>query len=73
MQKDGAVVSRMWVVIGLLVMAVGVVFFLQGMGVLKGGSMSGESLWIWVGLILVIAGGVAVIRGARAGRPSSSS
>jgi hypothetical protein len=65
--------NRMWVVIGLLAMVVGVVFFLQGIGVLGGSSMSGVSFWMWVGLILIIAGAVAVFRGARAGRRISSS
>ena len=63
---------RIWVVIGVLAMLVGVVFFFQGIGALKGSSMTGESFWMWVGLILIIAGAVAVFRGARSGRRRSS-
>ncbi len=64
--------NRIWVVVGVLAMLVGVVFFFQGIGALKGSSMTGEAFWMWVGLILVVAGGVAVFRGARAGRRSST-
>lgn len=72
-QKDGVAMSRIWIVIGVLIMLVGVVFFFQGIGAIKGSSMTGESFWMWVGLILIIAGGVAVFRGARSGRRRSSS
>jgi hypothetical protein len=64
--------NRIWVVVGVLAMIVGVVFFFQGIGALKGSSMTGESFWMWVGLILFVVGGVAVLRGARAGRRRSS-
>lgn len=60
--------NRIWIVIGVLAMVVGVVFFFQGIGALKGSSMTGSSFWMWVGLILFVAGGAAVFRGARAGR-----
>lgn len=64
--------SRRWIIFGLLAMAVGVVWFLQGTDVLAGGAMSGKSFWMWVGLILIAAGGAAVFRGARSGRGRSS-
>jgi protein-S-isoprenylcysteine O-methyltransferase Ste14 len=65
--------NRIWVVVGALAVLVGLVFFFQGIGALKGSSMTGESFWMWVGVILVVAGGLALYRGARSGRRRSSS
>jgi hypothetical protein len=59
-------------VVGVLAILVGVVFFFQGIGVLKGSSMTGESFWLWVGLVLIVAGALAVFQGSRSGRRSSA-
>ena len=60
------------IVVGVLAFLVGVVFFFQGFGVLKGSSMTGESFWLWVGVVLIVAGALAVFRGSRPARRSSS-
>jgi hypothetical protein len=59
-------------IVGVLAILVGVVFFFQGIGVLKGSSMTGESFWLWVGVVLIVAGGLAVFRGSRSARRISS-
>jgi hypothetical protein len=59
-------------IVGVLAILVGLVFFFQGIGVLKGSSMTGETFWLWVGVVLVVAGGLAVFRGTRSARRSSS-
>jgi hypothetical protein len=60
------------IVVRVLAILVGVVFFFQGIGVLKGSSMTGESFWLWVGVILVVAGALAVFQGSRSGRRRSA-
>jgi hypothetical protein len=42
--------------VGVLIMLAGVVFTLQGVGVLGGSSMSGAPLWAAVGPVIAVAG-----------------
>lgn len=56
------------IIVGVLAILVGIVFFFQGIGVLKGSSMTGETFWLWVGVVLVIAGALAVFHGSRSVR-----
>lgn len=51
---------------GLVVALFGIVFTLQGVGVLKGSSMSNTMTWSILGPIIAIAGAVLVYRGTRA-------
>ncbi len=60
------------IVVGVLAILVGVVFFFQGIGVLKGSSMTGESFWLWVGVVLIVAGALAVFQGSSSGRRRSA-
>ena len=57
----------MWVrgVIGVLSCAVGVVWILQGLDVVKGSGMSGHGIWAVFGVVL-IAVGLALLRAANA-------
>jgi hypothetical protein len=43
------------IVSGLLIL-IGSVFALQGAGILPGSMMSGDSFWLYVGIIMVIVG-----------------
>jgi len=63
--------NRLLVIGGALAIAVGGVWFLQGIGVLGGSGMSGSSFWGFVGLVLVGSGGSAVFRGLRPGEADS--
>ena len=62
----------MWpfLVPGVLLSLVGLVWTLQGLDVLRGSAMSGSSLWATIGPIVLIAGlvliGIAIARRRRA-------
>ena len=43
-------------VLGLLVALAGLVFSLQGAGILPGSYMTGDRLWLVIGLLMVVAG-----------------
>lgn len=53
---------RAWVPIGGLIALAGLVFTLQGVGVLTGSSMTGKTLWAVLGPIIAVVGlGIARI------------
>lgn len=52
------------VIVGILLVLVGVVFALQGDGVIGGSMMSGNSTYIYVGAIVVIIGVIVLALGA---------
>ncbi|HEY1642564.1 MAG TPA: hypothetical protein VGG35_17860 [Streptosporangiaceae bacterium] len=56
------------VIVGLAVTAAGVIFALQGFGVLGGSAMSGSSLWSVLGPLIALAGLVLTGAGLRRGR-----
>jgi hypothetical protein len=61
------------VIVGLFVAAAGVIFALQGFGVLGGSAMSGSSLWAVLGPLIALAGlglAAAGLRRGRGGVPS---
>ncbi len=43
-------------IVGVLVFLVGVVWFFQGIGVIKGSFMTGSTQWLLIGLVCVIIG-----------------
>jgi hypothetical protein len=45
-----------WVIAGVVVALVGLLFTLQGAGVIKGGAMSGSAFWVIAGPVIIIAG-----------------
>jgi hypothetical protein len=64
---------RSWVRLagGVLLLAVGVLWVLQGSGVLGGsGGMSGKGQWFVIGLLVAVAGVVVFVGGARQRRAS---
>lgn len=52
-------------VLGLLLAAAGVLWTLQGLGVVQGGAMTGVTLWAVVGPLVFLAGIWLVIRSRR--------
>ncbi len=56
----------MWprVVIGVIAILIGIVWFFQGIGVLHGSFMTGEAIWAVIGVVAVLVG-LALLRGAR--------
>ena len=51
--------------VGCLLIAVGVVWFFQGYGALKGSFMTGSPAWMWIGIAAAIVGAVLVVRAVR--------
>jgi hypothetical protein len=54
-------------VVGALMLVVGLIWTLQGLNVLGGSAMTGQTLWAVVGPIVAIAGVVIVGLGVRRG------
>ncbi|HEU0028087.1 MAG TPA: hypothetical protein VFQ25_13310 [Ktedonobacterales bacterium] len=51
----------LWVIIGVLLVIAGVVWALQGFGVLPGSFMSGSLTWAIIGPIVALVGLVVVV------------
>jgi hypothetical protein len=45
-----------WVIAGVVVALVGLLFTLQGAGVIKGSSMSGSGFWAVAGPVIIVVG-----------------
>jgi hypothetical protein len=56
---------RLW--IGLALVVVGLIWFGQGIGLIKGSAMTGVTLWAIVGPVLALAGIALVVTGLRRG------
>jgi hypothetical protein len=56
------------ITIGVIVALLGLLFTLQGLGVVGGSAMSGSTLWAVLGPIIAIVGIVLVVLGLRKGR-----
>ena len=54
-----------WLVVGVVLIAAGVTFTLQGLGVLGGSAMSGKPLWVVLGPIVALIGLVLLGRKGR--------
>jgi hypothetical protein len=59
--------NALLIAVGLLAVIAGVIFALQGFGVLGGSVMSGSSLWAVLGPIIAIAGLIIAAVGLRRG------
>ena len=55
----------LWIVIGALAVVAGVVWMLQGLDVLGGSGMSGQTLWAVVGPIVAVVGVALILVGVR--------
>lgn len=61
-----------WLVIGVLAVAAGVIWTLQGLNILGGSVMSGSHLWAIVGPIVGLVGLALIGVGLLRGRASAS-
>ncbi|MBK8459928.1 MAG: hypothetical protein WAS07_06925 [Micropruina sp.] len=52
---------------GLVLVAVGLLWTLQGLGIVGGGAMSGVTLWAIIGPAVAAGGAYLVLRSRRAG------
>jgi len=61
---------RSRLVVGALLCVVGGVWFLQGIGVLKGSFMTDQGFWTLIGVILWAYGLRMIVRARHGGRPT---
>jgi hypothetical protein len=54
-----------WVIAGAVVALAGLVFTLQGAGVINGSAMSGSTFWAIAGPVIIVAGLVVAAVGIR--------
>ena len=59
----------LWVVAGLVLVAMGLVWTLQGFGVIGGSGMSDSTFWAVVGLAVVAVGALLASVGFRGRKP----
>ncbi len=64
--------SRLLIAVGALAVVAGVIFALQGFGVLGGSVMSGSSLWAALGPLIAVAGLLMAAAGLRRLRSAAS-
>jgi hypothetical protein len=43
-------------IVGVLMVLIGALWTLQGSNVLGGSMMSGQSMWLWIGIVVLVAG-----------------
>ena len=60
-----------FILIGLVLITVGGIWSLQGGGSWQGASMSGQTIWLLLGLAAMIGGLLLIILGSRPRRPRS--
>lgn len=60
------------VVVGVLITLAGLVWALQGAGVILGSFMSNDPTWIWIGIGTAVVGLALVVFGLRLGPPAKS-
>jgi hypothetical protein len=56
-----------WIAIGVLGVLAGVIWTLQGLNIMGGSKMSGDSTWAIVGPIVFVVGMLVLLFGARRG------
>jgi hypothetical protein len=54
-----------WVAVGVILLAVGIVWIFQGVGSLKGSFMTGNPVWAWIGVGAVAVSVPMLVRGIR--------
>jgi uncharacterized membrane protein YidH (DUF202 family) len=53
------------IVVGVVLLAVGLVFAGQGANLIPGSSMTGDSKWLYIGVVLAIVGIILLAFGTR--------
>jgi hypothetical protein len=62
-----------FILLGLVLITIGGIWSLQGGGAWQGASMSGQALWLLLGLAAMIGGVLLIVLGSRPRRPRSKS
>jgi hypothetical protein len=53
------------IVIGVLAVLLGLLWIGQGSGLLAGSAMTGNPMWLWIGLVVAVIGIVLLVLGIR--------
>lgn len=48
-------------IVGIILVLIGALWVAQGSNLLAGSAMSGQSMWLWIGVVAVVAGLVALV------------
>jgi hypothetical protein len=48
-------------IVGIILVLLGGLWIAQGSNLMAGSAMSGQSMWMWIGIVVVIVGIVALI------------
>ena len=59
----------LWVVAGVVLALLGLLWTLQGFDVIEGSSMSGTTTWSIIGPIVLLVGGLVTVVGLRGRKP----
>jgi uncharacterized membrane protein YidH (DUF202 family) len=70
LESKSEIMRTMLIVVGALLMLVGTVWFFQGINVLPGSFMTGQTQWAVYGAIAFVVGAFAFYRGRRISRKS---
>lgn len=65
---NSRVKARLFTVIGVIALVLGLLWMGQGANLIGGSSMTGQSLWLVIGLIVAAVGAVLLFMAARSGR-----
>lgn len=68
-ERDATVKRPLPFLAGLVLVALGILFFLQGIGVLSGSTMSNTTTWSILGPVIAVVGAVLLYRGTRPPAP----
>ena len=60
--------ARLFTVIGVIALVIGLIWIGQGSNLIKGSSMTGQSMWLIIGLIVAAVGAALLILASRSGR-----
>ena len=47
-------------IVGIVLILLGGLWIAQGSNMLAGSAMSGQSMWLWIGVVVLVAGAVAI-------------
>ncbi|RFA20583.1 hypothetical protein B7R25_09190 [Subtercola boreus] len=53
------------VIVGVVALLVGAVFAGQGANLIPGSSMTGERMWLYIGIVVAVVGIVLIVAGLR--------
>ena len=58
-------VNPLRLIVGIVLIVLGAVWFLQGIGVFKGSAMTGSAVWVVIGAIAFVFGLLVILRPGR--------